>query len=106
MKKLGVSEVTTSLPKVQVTTVVLLAVLLHLCNSFISYHACKRRQLQGTCVPNGAEIRKGRYDQNFCLQNHMETKVIKYFFFKQMSLHRTYSILKIDIKWDSISCWE
>lgn len=106
MKKLVVLEVTTSLPNVQISTVALLAVLLHLFNSFISQHPHKWQQLWDTCVPNGVEIRKGRYDQNFSLQNHMETKVINYLFFKQMSLYRTYSILKIDIKWDSISCWE
>lgn len=104
MKKLAALEKTTSLPNVQITTVALLAVLLHLFSSFISYHPHKWQQLQDTREPNGVEIRKRRYNQNFSLQNHMETKVINYLFFKQMSLYRTYSILKIDIKWDSISC--
>lgn len=106
MKKLAVLEVTTSLRNVQITTLALLAVLLHLFNSFSSYHPHKWQRFQDTCEPSRVEIRKGRYDKISPFKNHMETKVINYLFFKQMSLYRIYSILKIDIKWDSISCWE
>lgn len=70
MKKLVVLEVTTSLPTVQITTVALLAVLLHLFNSFISYHPHKWQQLQDTREPNGEEIRKGRYDQILSSKSH------------------------------------
>lgn len=53
-----------------------------------------------------SEDKEGEVQQNFSPQNHAQTEVIKYLFFKQMSLYRTYSILKIDIKWDSTSCLE
>jgi len=53
-----------------------------------------------------SEDKEEEVQQHFSPQNCMQTEVINYLFFKQMSLYRTYSILKIDIKWDSTSCLE